>query len=368
MMNMRGALIMTTINVPENLRAWRDCLRTDDVIVVAGDHQTPHEDVAKLLAELPGENVYLPPQEQARRWPGLSIALSWKTIRRRNLATLAALDYDPAWLLTVDDDNWPQYVSPEFGDRIRVPLTQGLRDHSMITMSSGWYNAAGMLHPPVWHRGFPQSFRSDDMRGLGFNDPASMLTTNDAQLAVLALLWHGDPDVDALDRYRDDVEITGWHGGQGITLAPGTWCPFNGQAVAFVRQLVPAMFWWQHVGRYDDIWASFLTQRVMQELNLVARWGEPLVIQRRAEHTVRDFPALVRDLEQEMVGYRYNEEVIRFLRELDLGGLHSVTAIVRHIHNELYWYTSSEKGYWLKSVMAGINEWDDAIKATGAFT
>src|SRR5690554_1334828 len=195
MTNTRGALVMTTINVPENLRGWRGALRHDDVIVVAGDHQTPHEDVAALLAELPGENVYLPPREQARRWPDLSDALGWRTIRRRNLAMLAALDYDPAWLLTVDDDNWPTYVSPEFGDRIRVPLTRGTRDHSLVHTASGWYNAAGMLHPPVWHRGFPHAFRDDDFRGTG---TGGGMETRECQLGVLALLWHGDPDVDAL--------------------------------------------------------------------------------------------------------------------------------------------------------------------------
>lgn len=368
MMNTRGALIMTTINVPENLRAWRRCLRDDDVIVVAGDKKTPSVRVKALLGELPGENIYLDYRDQYERWPDLSTALGWNTVRRRNLATLAALDHDPAWLVTVDDDNWPLYESPTFGDWLRVPLTQGVRDRTMITMSSGWYNAAGMLHPPVWHRGFPHSRRSDDMRGVGFDDPDNVLTTRDAQLGVIAMMWHGDPDVDALDRYRDDVEVVGWHGGQGITLAPGTWCPFNGQAVAFIRQLVPAMFWWQHVGRYDDIWASFATQRVMEEFGLVARWGEPIVRQRRDEHTVRDFPALVRDLRDEVLGYERNDEVIELLRGVDLGGSPSTFIAAVRVFTSIQSYAHQPEGRWLAPAVEAFWPWLRAVEDTGRFS
>jgi hypothetical protein len=147
-------------------------------------------------------------------------------------------------------------------------------------------------------------------------------------------MWTGDPDVDALDRYASDIETHDWALDGNLTLAPGTWCPFNSQATASRAELAPALFYWPHVGRYDDVWASFVAQRVMQEHNLLVQYGRPLVTQTRDEHTRRDFPALLRDLDAEMLGLKFNDQVIAMIR--DAAPVGGSTTIVDHVHDIHY--------------------------------
>ena len=89
----RVALITTTINVPHVLTQWAKSMTPDDVIIVAGDQTSPHDEIIDLLIEISettGVNTqYLAPHVQMK-WAS-SEAIGWKSIQRRNIALLEAM-------------------------------------------------------------------------------------------------------------------------------------------------------------------------------------------------------------------------------------------------------------------------------------
>lgn len=297
---MRRALITTTINVPENLRAWREVgMNSRDVVIVAGDLKTPHAAVRDLLDELPGENIYLHPDDQ--RNYAISDPLGWNTIQRRNVALLEAIRLGAEIITTVDDDNYP-VANTYFADVDRV--LRGGAPYTLAASTSGWWNAGSLLEPQVTVRGYPLSRRHEVPEMLNLTELDRAI-----RVGVVASLWLGDPDIDAVERIVTNPEVKRVRMDSNVVLAPGTWCPFNTQSTTFVRELAPLMFMWPHVGRYDDIWASLLTQRVAQELNYQVSFGYPLVHQARNEHD------LVRDLEAELLGMRLTDLVAEQLRQ-----------------------------------------------------
>lgn len=337
--NPEVVLITTTINVPHNLYEWRKVLKDEDLVVIAGDQKTPEREVRDLCTRLPGgpeQNVYLAPGDQESMYPELSRLIGWNTVQRRNIALLEAMSYDPKVIITVDDDNRPlQWITENVDwndrDELVFNLTYDVQPILATRSSSGWYNVAAHLIPPAIHRGFPHSKRYDLSLERGY-------VQLDTRVGVVAMMWIGDPDVDALDRYKTNNRIsTEWNEGH-VVLDRGTWCPFNSQATALRAELAPLLFYWPGVGRYDDIWASFVAQRVMEYLNYVVRFGYPLVEQRRGEHTVRDHNALFRDLQNEMFGLMHTDDVIDWVRlwvpsESDTSVVDHAESIFEHLAN-----------------------------------
>ena len=132
----------------------------------------------------------------------------------------------------------------------------------------------------------------------------------DARIGVAAGLCLGDPDIDAVTRLERGpiVESVSEPGRSGVVLRPDNWSVFNSQNTAFVKALTPAMFLMPHVGRYDDIFASAVCQRVMREQGLRVHYGQPFVYQQRNEHN------LMTDLKNEMLGM---ERMTNFATLLD---------------------------------------------------
>ena len=78
--------------------------------------------------------------------------------------------------------------------------------------------------------------------------------------------WLDNPDIDALTRMERQPVVRGYkaHWPGNIALHPGTWSPFNSQNTALMRALLPAYFLSPYIGRYDDIWASYVIARIAQ--------------------------------------------------------------------------------------------------------
>jgi hypothetical protein len=292
------ALITTTINVPGNLADWRETLNDDDdVVIVAGDVQSPHDDIVAYLAELPGTNTYLHPDAQGL-WES-SEAIGWRCIQRRNIALLEALRYKPEFIVSVDDDNYPMsYAMAEYTN-----LFAGHTVPPQVKSPNGWFNPGVACSPQVVHRGYPLWLRGEyeQVDISTFSPPTNV--------GVVASLWIGDPDIDAIERmYRQPVVRSVSF--PQFMLRRGTWAPFNSQATAIRGDLAPAFFMWPGVGRYDDIWASYLMRAIMDARNDVVAYGEPLVRQVRNEHD------LFKDLDAELFGMRHNIEVVKSLRHI----------------------------------------------------
>lgn len=300
---MRRALITTTINVPYNLIDWGRQLSPGDTIVVAGDRKSPHSDIINLLDRITEDTGVLTDYTADRTEWRVEDLTGWNTIRRRNIALLSALRGNPDYIITVDDDNYPstlRWVSEV--DAIFAGLGTSCLE---VSTESGWFNAGELCEPRVTHRGFPLNVRSvtgpdsDEWRTGGRGSAHR-------NVGVFASLWLGAADVDAIERLSlgDRVDAVA----DDAVLLPGTWCPFNSQATAFRRELAPAMLMWPEVGRYDDIWASYLVRAITDALGLVVRYGAPTVTQQRNEHD------LVEDLRQELFGMQHTPELVHILR------------------------------------------------------
>jgi hypothetical protein len=133
---------------------------------------------------------------------------------------------------------------------------------------------------------------------------------------VNAGLWLDDPDIDAMTRIEHPIVVRGVRSSapSRFTLQPGTWSPFNSQNTALARDVIPAYFLSPRVGRYDDIWPSYIVTRIANHLGEVISYGEPLLRQKRNIHD------LWRDLDAERVGMVLTDEFCAVLRCLTLRG------------------------------------------------
>ncbi len=297
-MSEKIALVTTTINVPHVLRLYRK-YGPDVQFFVIGDRKTPHAEVDDLCRSI-GKATYYSPELQSELGYACSKLIGWDCVQRRNIGFLEALKWGADMIVTVDDDNIPM-------DRAYFYRFWGLLNKPFSGLSAvaplgegGWFNAGELLDPPVSHRGFPLEKERTD--ALGAVDPYQQFThVVDAQIGVAAGLWMGDPDISALERGQDAPLVRGISevGRAGVATSPGTWTVFNSQNTAFRRELTPAMMMWPGVGRYDDICASLVCQRLMRERDLHTHFGQPFVYQQRNAHD------WLRDLEQEMWGMQH---------------------------------------------------------------
>lgn len=237
-------------------------------LVVVGDMKTPHHEY-----DLPGV-TYLHPQKQATIDPELSNLIGWNCIQRRNMGFVYALQQGAEIVATVDDDNDPK---SNWGN-----VLPGEIDVKQV-------NPIGLAFDPlyhhknVWHRGLPAECIAT----------RRIVSTNDGgkvKAGVVASLWNGDPDIDALCRLQhpDVVEFA------EMTPYIGTKpAPFNSQNTILTADALRDYFCFPGIGRYDDIYASYVCQAYGHKVVFTG----PTVTQKRAGHD------LLKDFEAEVYGY-----------------------------------------------------------------
>ncbi len=287
---MKVALITTTVNLPKVLSLYRMHSPWDVGGVkffVAGDHKTPvwvHEYCNRV-----GGCLYLEPGEQVARYKKVSELLGWNTITRRNIALLEALRWGADIIITIDDDNIPlapSYFS-DFADLFHRPFN-GLK------VTGEWFDAGQWQFPngkPVVQRGFPQDRVSEGKVGI----------VTDAKIGLAQGTILGDPDTSAVDRMSQHplVHHVSELFQSGFVVGDGTWTVCNTQNTAVLRDFAPALLCCPQFGRFDDIFASLICQRVMREKEYVTHFGKPFVWQQRNLHD------LVKDLKAEMFGMEH---------------------------------------------------------------
>lgn len=317
---MKTALITTTINVPTVLELYRQH-GPDVAFFVAGDQKSPHEEICALAAtRINGDFLYMSPNFQTD-WK-CSELIGWNCIQRRNIALLEAIKWGADVIVSIDDDNIPNgdggVGGPYFWWFQRLLGGYPFRGVK-VSSARGWFDVGRLLEPYSPHRGYPLHYRNDLWRA----DPVSSV-----KVGVAAGICLGDPDIGATTRMENAPEVhrVSQLLESGIVVDPQTKTVFNSQNTAFIRELAPAMFMMPGVGRYDDIYASLICQRVMRERGLHVHFGKPFVWQQRNPHN------LVRDLRQEIDGM---ESIERFGAWLDSRYLQTdgtVLADVRQIY------------------------------------
>lgn len=314
---MRLALVTTTINVPTVLKLYRAC-DPDVMFFITGDRKSPDHDIVDFLQGVPN-HFYYGADWQSKLGYKCSDLIGWGTISRRCIAILEALKWGADIIVTCDDDNIPLTTDyfAAFEHTLTAPFNGvGVKGHT------GWFDPGKLLLPPAPHRGFPH-----DVRSLWGAVPI-----DNVRVGVAAGMCLGDPDISACERIINHPDV---HGVSellraGIVVDTQTWTVFNSQNTAFVRELAPAFLLCPQFGRYDDIVASLIVQRVMRERDMHVHFGQPLVHQARNPHN------LLNDLDAETWGMRNVARIAEFLDTLKLSRNGSVSEHVASIYDALF--------------------------------
>lgn len=284
------SLVTTTIRVPELLKEYaadaKKNKRNIEQFIVAGDRKSPPEtyDFCRALEQdYQVKCVYLGVKEQEdflRNFPRLKDFLPWNSIERRNVGLLFAYQGKADVVITIDDDN---FISENdyFGGQ---SVVGGEREIEAVNAQNGWFNACEMLEEEhglkIYPRGFPLCKR--------WQEPKDNLSFKKirGRIAVNSGLWLGSPDVDAITNLFAPVSVvkTSSLFRRQLACAKDVWAPFNSQNTALIREALPAYFLLPYIGRYDDIWASYIFRYIADYFNDYISFGSPLVEQKRNPH------------------------------------------------------------------------------------
>ena len=367
---MKITIVTTTIYVPSALEKYCQNARfyghSDLSFVVIGDQKTPPETKqfcnSLNASHYPCEYLDVDYQKAyLERYPLLWKHLPFNSIQRRNVGLLKAWEDGADIIISIDDDNW--MLNHDF---LRLHAIVGQRPElPAIESSTGWFNVCSMLEEasgtPFYHRGHPRAERWKEA------DAFTCVAPIRRRVAVNAGLWLDDPDIDAMTRLERPIVVRGLRATTPPTfvLQPGTWSPFNSQNTALLREVIPAYFLSPCVGRYDDIWPSYIVTRIANHLGDVIAYGHPLLRQKRNEHN------LWKDLDAERVGMLLTDEFCATLRSIPLQET-SYAACYTEMAQKLpqAWQPGAKWSDAMRQAREGLLEgmtiWSDAFRQAGA--
>jgi len=269
---MKKAIITTTINEP-TLATKLYASMTDWDLIVVGDTKTPHESYKNNV-----RCVYLDPQCQERIDKTLSDLIGWKSIQRRNMGFIYALQNGYDTVATVDDDNVPL----ENWGKVRTStLLENIPEYST---DFGFFDPLSVTeYPHLWHRGFPLQY-------IHKKNNVSKKFLKSYTFDIQANLWDGDPDIDAVCRMIYAPECTFL---KNEWFTTNCLSPFNSQNTILSRRALKDYFVFPKVGRMDDIFASY----IMEKKGYKVLYGPSTVRQDRNEHDITV------DMTKEYIGY-----------------------------------------------------------------
>jgi len=328
--------------------------------IIIGDKKTPPEvtPFCKNLQKRYGyEILYYDVRSQLnflKDFPELRDHLPFNSIQRRNIGLLKAYHLNSEVIITIDDDN----LVTKDHDFIGYHSIVG-REEKFISLNSfsGWFNVCQMLEEeknlPFYPRGFPLNRRwlktkvkKEERKG---------------KIVVNAGLWLDDPDIDALTRMNLPIKVKreSKKYNKGICLDIGTWSPFNSQNTALYREIIPAYFLSPYIGRYDDIWASYIVKRIADHLGQYIHFGFPLVRQERNIHNLWD------DFDKERFGMEMSDEFVDRLKELKLtcqSYKDCFLEIVEELEENPLSLTNETNASSMDNFIAGMKIWNNVFR------
>ena len=309
---MKIALITTTIRVPEVLRLYKkfaNQFTRREVWVTEYPVKKVEERVlsadwrffvaldlkSEIGMEYQAGIEYLGVEQQKSLGYPCSELVGWNCVQRRNIALLEALKWGAELIISIDDDNIP--VNRSYFQDFYVLFASPWSGLS-VSSRTGWFGSSG----PYRQRGFPVGVKVD----------ARVYPAVDIRIGVAQGDIMGVPDVDATTHIERDpkgvIPI-----GPRVVVNPNTHCVFNTQNTAFLRAFAPCMFLAPGIGRYDDIFASLLTQRAMWDGNYHVHFGGQAVWHERNDHY------LLGDLRNEIWGMEHIRRVSEFIDLIQRG-------------------------------------------------
>ena len=282
MKNLKNFIVCTSINKP-TLAVKKFDLMKDWNLVIVGDKKTPKNYKLK-------NGVYLSPKNQEKIDKKLSDLIGWNCIQRRNFGILYAWKNGADIVAVVDDDNIPY---KNWGKNLLINNKTKVNFYKTNALAFDPISVTN--HKNLWHRGFPIQIL--DKRN-NVKKQKKIIKPD-----IQADFWNGDPDIDAICRMEHHPICK--FKDKYFPLASNKLSPFNSQNTFISKKVLPHYFLFPHIGRMDDIWASFY---VLSRGFKVA-YNKASVFQKRNEHD------LTKDMLKEFIGYENNLNLIKDLKK-----------------------------------------------------
>ncbi len=280
---MKKYIISTTINPPteaikkfDNLKDWN--------LIVSGDLKTPPNYKLK-------NGIYIGPKDQEKISKKLSDLIGWNCIQRRNFAMILAYKQGADIIATIDDDNIPLSNWNK-----NLLIENKVKAKKYITNEEVFDPISVTNYKHLWHRGFP-------LQILKHKNKAKVIKKVNSNFDVQADFWNGDPDIDAICRMEHAPECK--FQTSVFPFTSNKMSPFNSQNTYLTRKVMKHYFLFPHVGRMDDIWASYY----VEAKGFKVLYNKPSVYQQRNVHD------LTIDMKKEYIGYEHNLKLIRELKK-----------------------------------------------------
>lgn len=315
------AVCTTTINKPlllekyaEAAKQCQDQMNVEIFFVVAGDRKTPAEANHFCLyveKEYGIEITYLTPLDQIQMFPDLknfTSLIGWDCIQRRNFAGLMALRKGAEVIIYLDDDNLilsSEYFQ-EHLNALFEPITTSMAASSKFVNIMASSEGSG-ISKSIVPRGFPFAIRGERI-------DVQCLSDDNSKVAANAGLWIEEADIDAVTRIALQPKVLRYQQKNNVKLAKCSWTPLNSQNTSFLSKFLVGYFLSDQVGRYDDIYAGYVFQKLINSFDHTVSFGNPVVVQERNQHD------LLEDLSRELDGMRNVDFIIDFIRNLNAQG------------------------------------------------
>jgi hypothetical protein len=254
---------------------------------------------------------------------------------RKNIGYLIAMSRGVDTILETDDDNLPY---DEFWGPKDQKIACRLLDGPQFLNAYGYFTKR-----KIWPRGFP------------LEEIGSPLNSSELQTTVVAPIQQGladaNPDVDAIYRLTGELPIF-FEKNDPVALRDGMWCPFNSQNTTWFRDAFMLMYLPAFCSfRMTDIWRSYVAQRICWENDWKLVFHAPTVWQDRNDHD------LMRDFEDEVVGYLRNREICERLQSVALDeGVTNIGQNMLRCYEELV-----AMGICSEGEIGLLNKWIDDV-------
>ena len=254
--------------------------------------------------------------------------------QRSLLGYLQAIKEKSDVIVTVSDDVFP-YDS--FGKNLNVGNDINITTNKII--GNGYYNyLPDICDVPfkIWQRGFPITDLNDNAHLEKLENISGIYN-----IGVQADYCDGDLDVDALVRLQYG-ELDYKCKDYPILIGKNVYSPFNNQSTFFYKATFPLMLLLLSIGRMDDIWMSYICQRIMWQQNYFLYFGNITSYHKRGK---RD---LLKDFNNEILGYKYTKHFLTFLQHLEFKTNNIFDCFIEFclLAEELSYFPESFKKLW----------------------
>lgn len=353
-----ASIVFTSINNPALLEDYYENFkkygRLSDVdVIMIPDRKTPKSayDTCDALSRkgLQVSCVTLEDQESFLKKVGFpSNMIPYNSDNRRNVGYLMAFERRSDFIISIDDDNYSRMEDDFLAEHSAVMLDDATVEE--VDSPNRWFNICELLEldplgASTYARGFPYyARRASEL-------PSQQRKKSD--IYVNAGLWLGDPDVDGISWMVNPVHASGWKG-ESRTLAKSTWTPINTQNTAMRRDAVAAYYYLKMgyrfgggaIDRYGDIFSGYFLEACTKHLGHGIRVGSPC-----ANH-IRNSHNYLKDAQQELYCIVINEDILRWLQDLELDGGSYAESFV-------------SLSYQLEDAVESFTSyaWDDSVRA-----